>query len=189
MPRRLALMAETESQKEMDNIKKLEDYVSSIVNNLGVIPLTTLEGNFTAWALLWHATFQDSDLPSYLGPDFISVNEAADILMLYDDNSGYLQTYRLSTGVLLSSAAKEYSYYPMHVCSELGTYFAVTRTETGKIYLEVYKNCVKVQDTDMSSIWSGKNSYCMTVISKNGKYILVSNSNNGVKEVALFKGS
>jgi hypothetical protein len=182
-------MAETESQKEMDNIKKLEDYVTSLIDKLGVVPSAGVEGNYTTWALQWNV----SETTLY-AISVITYNDIIDKMLIFDDGKGVFEIRKLSDGMLYSSMnAENFNQYNVihRLSSAKGGYLAFTTYVGGVIYLNVYKNCVLVMQINLTTVlgWAGDNYYCCTTISADGKYILVVNAKSDVRKVALFKGS
>lgn len=174
----------TESQKEIDNLTKLEDYTEAAIIAMVAEQGVGIEGEYTTWTKQWQTALV-TGLPSS-----ITINEALNTLMMV---SGYLPVgvvrVILTTGVLIDSVDISMPLFVgFQFPSLLGKYVVCIVVTAGLPYLRIYKNNVLLQTINLNTICGYTNGYTfIAAISIDGKYILV--GDGGTQGIALFKGS
>jgi hypothetical protein len=158
----------------------------------GAPPPIRLEGEYTKWTLMWKRYYGDDGAPAPM-PNQLSISESLDLLILADGQTTNMQMLKLSDGTLLSETPiLQSDYHSWIVPSALVKYFAVVLAEAGVIKLKIYKDASLIQTIDLSATlgWTTDVAEYVTVFSRDGKYLFVSNNYYaGPREYALFKGS
>jgi hypothetical protein len=171
----------------IDAIKKLREIVSA----LSQVTAAPIEGDYSTWTLMWKRYYGNDGYPAPM-PNQLSISESLDLLILADGQNVSLQVLKLSDGTLLSETPiLQSDYHSWIVPSALVKYFAVVVAEAGVPKLKIYKDASLIQTIDLSATlgWTTTYEYYVTVFSRDGKYLFVSNAYYGTMEYALFKGS
>jgi hypothetical protein len=172
----------------IDAIKKLREIVSA----LSQVTAAPIEGDYSTWTLMWKRYYGYDGAPAPT-PNQLSISESLDLLILADGQRSNMQMLKLSDGTLLSETPILHSdYHSFIVPSALAKYFAVVVVEADVPKLKIYKDASLIQTIDLSATlgWTTNVAECVTVFSRDGKYLFVSNNYYaGPKEYALFKGS
>jgi hypothetical protein len=157
----------------------------------GAPPPVRLEGEYSRWTFMWKRYYHDDTYPAPC-PNRFYVLEALDRIILFDAWNYAMQILRLSDGTLLEEYGILHDDYHSRITpSILIKYFAVVMREAGKPVLKIYKDGSLIQSIDLTAVcgWTNTTRYYGTIFSPDGKYLFVSNTEYGVYEYALFKGS